>query len=65
MASGQKQLMAAFLTSPVRKDKKDALIASELKQQALCTNPSGKTQIHKNITIASFFISVTTQILAH
>lgn len=68
MASGQKQLMAALLTSPVWKDKKDqlhGLIATELNQQALYTNPSGKIQIHENIIIASFLILVTMQIHAH
>lgn len=68
MASGQKQLMAALLTSPVWKDKKDqlhGLIATELNQQALYTNPSGKIQIHENIIIASFLILVTMQTHAH
>jgi len=57
LATGQKQLMAALLTSPVWTDKRDqlhALIASELNQQALCGNPSRKIQFHENIITASF-----------
>lgn len=60
--------MDALLTSPARKDKKDQLlplIASELNQQALCSNPSGKIQIHENITITSFLILAAMQIHAH
>lgn len=60
--------MAALFSSPVWKDKKDqldALIACELNQQALCTVPSGKIQIHENIIGANFLILVTMQIHTH
>lgn len=60
--------MDALLTSPIRKDKKDQLlplIASELNQQALCSNPSGEIQIHENITITSLLILAAMQIHAH
>lgn len=63
---------AALLASSVWKDKKDqlpALIASELNQQALCANSSGKIQIHENIITVwctvCFFTSVTMQVHAH
>lgn len=60
--------MAALLASSVWKDKKDqlaALIASELNQQALCANSSGKIQIHENIITDSFFTLVTMQVHPH
>lgn len=64
--------MAALLASSVWKDKKDqlpALIASELNQQALCANSSGKIQIHENIIPVSFLTLVTMlqpfHVLAH
>lgn len=60
--------MAALLASSVWKDKKDqlpALIASELNQQALRANSSGKIQIHENIITVSFFTLVTMEVHTH